>query len=86
MTQLQGVMIMLVLLALALAPAIWQKARERDARSKEMTGAEVVAYLMYAEHCDGDRASLEQYEQSPYLQATWLGMAQRRMARWRAAQ
>lgn len=86
MTQLQNVVIVLVLLAMALAPEVWRRARERDARDKEMTGPEVVAYMMYAEHCQGDRASLEQYEQSPYLQATWLGMAKRRMARWPAAQ
>jgi protein-S-isoprenylcysteine O-methyltransferase Ste14 len=79
---LQSIAILLVLVALAFAPWVWRKAKEADARRKELNGREMVAYLLYAEHCRGDRASLEHYERSAYIRAPWLAEADKRMAGW----
>lgn len=82
MWQLQSIVIFLSLCALAAAPWVWRKAQQRDARRREMTGREALAYLLYADHCRGDRASLEHYERSAYIRGWWLVEADKRLAKW----
>lgn len=82
MEQLQSIVIFLVLVALAFTPLVWRRAKQADARRKCMTGREVVAYMLYADHCRGDKACLEHYERSARIRAPWLLEADRRMAGW----
>jgi len=97
MSQMQSILALFILLALAAAPAVWRWARRRDAAPQPASPAPdplTVEGIMsprqsLARHLYGEAVGWSRYAMADYdggnaeLEATWLAEADRRLMRLR---
>lgn len=85
MTTLQSWTMVFAVLALAAAPWVVQWVRKRDAEQLPtvMDARQTVGWLLYADHCRGDRDCLRKYERSSALRAPWEAKADEKLSAWR---
>lgn len=91
MEPIQGVVIMLALLTLALAPAAVQRARQRDRAAKfpvtagelpvVMSAEQALARHMYGEAYGWSKLDLLEYDHLPFVREPWERSAQARLER-----
>ena len=93
MEPIQGVVIMLALLALALAPAVWQRARQLDRAEAqrmaelrqagelpvEMTPVQSLARMMYGEAYGWGSLDMLNYDNQAWVREPWERAAQGKM-------
>lgn len=86
MEALQNVMIMLALLALALAPAVWQAARQKDRAEAEvplqagelpvvMSAEQALARHLYGEAYGWGTLDMLNYDRLPFVREPWERVA-----------
>lgn len=85
MDQVSSIVALLVLLLLAFSPLVVARVRRREERllPPVLEGRELVAYLLYVDHCRGDRDALDHYERWPEMREPWLREADRQMTDWK---
>lgn len=93
--QAQTIVFLLILLALACAPAVWRWARRRDAEPQPaspapadptrvpgvLTPREAVAHHLYGQAVGWERQAMADYDNSLELQNTWWREADRKLRR-----
>jgi hypothetical protein len=84
MQPLQGAVVMLVLLALALAPWLVARAlrwdRAQQVLPEVMTGPQAAARHLYGEEAQWDELYMQEYDQNASVRAPWEQLAAKRLA------
>lgn len=82
MEQVPTLLMLLMLLALACSPAVYDWARRRDAQDWEpMSGRQAAARHLYGESVGWDWAAMDDYDTSPALQVEYLQHVAARLQR-----